>query len=362
MKKLFSFVLFFSVLALFAQPVIQFDKTTFDFGNIKEESGKATGKFEFSNTGDKDLIITSVKPGCGCTAADYTKTPVPPGGRGFINATYDPYGRPGSFNKNIKVSTNEPKFDEDSPNNSPYVIFIKGSVEKRPPTKFETAGYKNGNGNIRIKDNNVKLELLNTEFKTFTIQVMNFSEKESTFELLNAPNHISTTPTTIKAGEEKEITFKFDAVTRGEIGSFRDNINIQTQDSLEPRLMLMVESVVKEDFSKMTTKQLNDAPKAEIETLELDFGKIEKNKNPSLQVKLYNKGKNPLLIRQNKSSNTVFSVAVDKKEVSKDDFATLTITVNSRNRKGGQNATIEIITNDPAQSLIVLNCKGNVSQ
>jgi hypothetical protein len=362
MKKLLCFVMFFSVLALYAQPVIQFEKTTHDFGNVKEEGGKITGKFEFTNTGDRDLILTSVKPGCGCTAADYTKTPVTPGGKGFINATYDPYNRPGSFNKNIKVTTNEPKFDDGSPNNSPYVIYIKGVVDKRAPSKFETAGYKNGSGNIRIKDNNVKLDLLSTESKTFTIQVMNFSEKETTFELANLPIYIQTTNTTLKPGEEKEITFKYEAGKRGEIGSFRDILNIHTQDSVEPKLTLFVESVVKEDFSKLTAKQLNDAPKSEMETLELDFGKIEKNSTPSLQVKLYNKGKNQLIIRQFKSSNTVFSTVVDKTEISKDGFATLTVTVNSRNRRGAQNATIEIITNDPANSQFILNCKGDILQ
>jgi hypothetical protein len=180
--------------------------------------------------------------------------------------------------------------------------------------------------------------------------------------VVNLPSYIQTTNTTLKAGEEKEITFKYDAVKRSEIGAYRDIINIQTQDSIEPKLTLFVESVVKEDFSKLTTKQLNDAPKTEIETLELDFGKIEKNTNPSLQVKIYNKGKNPLLIRQNKSSNTVFSVVVDKTEILKDGFATITVTVNSRNRGGAQNATIQIITNAPANSQLLLNCKGDILQ
>jgi len=360
-KHLFSIVMFLSALSLFAQPSIQFDKTTHDFGNVKEEGGKITGKFEFTNTGNQDLLLTSVKPGCGCTAADYTKTPVPPGGRGFINATYDPYNRPGSFNKNIRVTTNEPKFDDGS-NASPYMIYIKGNVEKRPPSKYELAGYKNGNGDIRIKDNNIKLDLLNTESQTFTIQVMNFSEKESTFEPVNLPNYITISPVTLKAGEEATITFKYDAAKRGEIGTYKDVIAIQTQDVTEPKLTIIVESTIKEDFSKLTGKHLNDAPKAKLDSLNLDFGKIEKNSNPTLQVKLYNHGKNPLFIRQIKSSNSVFTIFSDKTEIQKGSFATLTVTLNSKNRRGAQNATIDIITNDPANTYLQLNCKGEILQ
>ena len=360
-KQLFCFVMFFSAFALSAQPVIKFDSTTIDFGSIKEESGKASGKFEFTNTGDQDLLLTSVKPGCGCTAADYTKTAVAPGQKGFITATYDPFNRPGSFNKNIKVTTNEPKF-QDGANGSPYMIYIKGNVEKKPPSKFEIMGYKNGTGNIRIKDNNLKFDLSNIESKSATIQVMNFSEKESIFEPTNIPNYITLSKTTIKPGEEKTLTVIYDAAKRGEIGAFTDIISIQTDDSVEPKINVIIASNIKEDFSKLTPKQLQDAPKAVIDSLTLDFGKVAKSTNPTKQVKLYNKGKNPLFIRQSKSSNSVFSIVSDKNEIGKDDFATLTITLNSRNRRGIQNSTIEIITNDPANSHIVLNCKGEVLQ
>jgi len=360
MKKLFCFVMLISALSLFAQPAIQFETTTIDFGNIKEEGGKASGKFEFTNTGNQDLLLTSVKPGCGCTAADYTKTAIAPGQKGFITATYDPYNRPGSFYKNIKVTTNEPQFQEGA-NGTPYMIYIKGNVEKRPPSKYETSGYKNGTGDVRIKDNNLKMDLLNTESRSATIEVMNFNDTESTFEPQNLPVYITIERTTLKPGEEKIINVIYDAAKRAEIGAFKDVIMIQTQDTKEPKITLLIESTIKEDFSKYTPKQYQDAPKASLDSLTLDFGKIDKNNNPTKEIKLYNKGKNSLIIRQLKSSNSVFSIVSDKNEITnKDGFATLTITLNSKNRRGAQNSTIEIITNDPANSKILLNCKGEV--
>jgi len=364
MKKLFCFVMFISALSLFAQPAIKFENTTIDFGNIKEEDGKVSGKFEFINTGNQDLLLTSVKPGCGCTAADYTKTPVAPGEKGFIMATYNPYNRPGGFNKHIKVTTNEPKFDGSE--NTPYTIYIKGNVEKRPPTKYELAGYKNGNGEIRVKENQIKLEMLSTGSKTFTIMVTNFSDKESTFEPTNLPSFITMEKSVpvlrLNAEEEREITFKYDAAKRAEIGNYNDIINIQTQDPVEYRITLNVESTITEDFSNLTPKQLLDAPKAVLDSLTLHFGKIEKNTNPTMQVNLYNKGKNPLIIRQLRSPNSVFTIVSDKTEISKGASATLTVTLNSKNRRGAQDVIVEIITNDPANSHILLNCKGEILQ
>ena len=357
-KQLFCFVMFFSVFAIFAQPVIKFESTTIDFGSVREEGGKVSGKFEFTNTGDQDLLLTSVKPGCGCTAADYTRTAVAPGGKGFITATYDPYNRPGGFNKNIKVTTNEPRFTDGS-NASPHVIYIKGNVEKRQPSVFDVAGYKTGTGNMRIKENNVRLEMLHNESKPFTIKVMNFSQKESTFEPLNLPNFITMDKVkVIQAGEEIEITFKYDAAKRGEFGSYKDIITFQTQDSIEPKISLFIDVMIKEDFSKLTPKQLQDAPKAHVDSLTLDFGKVAKNTNPVLEIKLYNNGKNPLIIRQLKSSNSVFTVVSDKNEIAKQNFATITVTLAAKNRRGKQNATIEIITNDPANSHIIISVTG----
>ena len=362
MKKLFiCFVLFVSALSLFAQPAIQFDQTTVDFGNIKEEGGKVTGRFEFTNTGTEDLLLTGVKPGCGCTAADYTKTPVAPGKKGYIDATYNPYNRPGNFNKNIRVTTNETKFTED-PNTQPYLIYIKGTVEKREPNKYEVAGYKNGTGEVRIKDNNVKLDLLNTETKSFTIQVMNFSEKASIFEPINLPAHITSEKKTIKPGEEVEVNFQYNAAKKSEIGNFKEIINIQTDDATEPRVVLFIEVTIKEDFSKLTPKQLQEAPKATLEPATLDFGKVEKNANPTMQVQLSNSGKNPLIIRQLKSPTTVFTIISDKNEIPAGGTATLTVTLISRNRRGPQTGVIEIITNDPGNAQMLLNCKGDILQ
>ncbi len=96
--------------AIFAQqsgPAISWTDNVHDFGTFKEEVGLQTYKFEFINTGNEPLFITNVKASCGCTATDYSKEPVQPGGKGFVSATYNPKGRPGKFNKSITVTSNE---------------------------------------------------------------------------------------------------------------------------------------------------------------------------------------------------------------------------------------------------------------
>ena len=61
-------------------------------------------EFEFKNTGDTTVLITNVQPTCGCTVAEYTKTPIKPGEKAMVKATYNAANK-GAFTKTIKVTT-----------------------------------------------------------------------------------------------------------------------------------------------------------------------------------------------------------------------------------------------------------------
>lgn len=87
-------------------PKTTFKTLTHDFGNIKEADGPVTYNFEFTNTGNKPLLIVDVVASCGCTRPEFPTQPIKPGKKGTIKVTYSPIGRPGAFRKSIKVKTN----------------------------------------------------------------------------------------------------------------------------------------------------------------------------------------------------------------------------------------------------------------
>ena len=85
--------------------VIKWDKEIHDFGDI--EKGKpVTYEFTFTNTTNETVLITTVKPACGCTAANYTKTPIKPGEKGMVAATFNA-ASPGGFQKSVTITTTE---------------------------------------------------------------------------------------------------------------------------------------------------------------------------------------------------------------------------------------------------------------
>ena len=99
-----------SVFAADNGPAISFKETKVDFGNIHAKEGKVTAVYQFTNTGSEPLIIVTVtNGGCGCTTPSYPKAPIAPGKTGEIKITFDPTGRRGDLNRELKLRTNPSK-------------------------------------------------------------------------------------------------------------------------------------------------------------------------------------------------------------------------------------------------------------
>lgn len=121
MKKLFFLPLLLWAVVLPAQSVFgegsslnltaegavikaEWEAEAHDFGKIAQGE-PVTHTFYVKNTGNQPLLITRVKPSCGCTAADYTQEPIEPGEKGYLTATYNAAAT-GFFSKTIVVTTN----------------------------------------------------------------------------------------------------------------------------------------------------------------------------------------------------------------------------------------------------------------
>ncbi|WES97017.1 DUF1573 domain-containing protein [Chryseobacterium arthrosphaerae] len=97
---------------------IKWKSESIDVGNIPQGKAKLI-RFEFTNTSSKPIIIQNVAPSCGCTTADYTKTPIQPGKKGFVEASYNAAAA-GPFMKTVNVTTSESK--------TPKTLSFKGIV------------------------------------------------------------------------------------------------------------------------------------------------------------------------------------------------------------------------------------------
>lgn len=104
----------------------KFTEEKHDFGKVPQ--GKpVTTDFVYTNVGEEPLILTEVKPTCGCTIADYTKTPVKKGEKGSIKITYNAAVE-APFNKTIVVTSN-------AKTPTKYLVIVGEVVKSTTPTK-----------------------------------------------------------------------------------------------------------------------------------------------------------------------------------------------------------------------------------
>jgi hypothetical protein len=303
----------------------------------------------FTNTGTEDLTLTAVRPGCGCTAADYTKTAVKPGEKGYIDATYDPYNRPGAFNKNIRVTSNAAEGGEQT-------IYIKGNVAKRPPTEFEKHGYQSGAGMARLKSNSNRLQLLSSEKYLDTIKVRNFWNKAVKFT-------VETLPYLKEAGRsfgeelqpdtEGVIVLEYDASLRNAIGTYNDKVIINTNDSLEQNKYFFYNVKITEDFSQLTKKQMKKSPTIAWDTLTIiDFGQMNRSQKVERDFTFTNKGKSDLIVRQIQTAGMNATYTIDKEVIKPGETAKIHLTLTHNGRKGKQSGSLDILTNDYKKPVI----------
>lgn len=97
---------------------IEFKTEVIDYGTI-EKGSNGVRVFEFTNTGDAPLIISSVRSTCGCTVPKKPEAPIMPGETGEIEVKYDT-NRVNPIRKTITVISNADR--------STIALKIKGTV------------------------------------------------------------------------------------------------------------------------------------------------------------------------------------------------------------------------------------------
>lgn len=84
---------------------IQWLDTVLSFGSVKQGE-KVLLKFKCKNTGVKPLVLTNVRPGCGCTVADYSKEAILPGKEGWVETSFDSKKFCGEVHKSVMAMSN----------------------------------------------------------------------------------------------------------------------------------------------------------------------------------------------------------------------------------------------------------------
>ncbi len=332
---------------------LSFDKVQHDFGKIEESAGPATCTFVFTNTGSVPLIINRVVASCGCTSPDWSKEPIVPGGKGFVKATYNPRNRPGKFNKSVNVFSNA-----EQPN---VVLRIMGDVNPRPRTIEDDYPYIIGG--MRFKSNHLAfIKVKEGQQKTILMEMVNVSDQplSVTFERVPAHLTLKTIPEQIQPNEKGAIEATYDAGKKNDWGFVIDRVNVLLNEEALKNNLLTISATIEEDFTGLTEEELKQAPSIQFDTKTFDFGKIAQKSSVSHEFQFTNTGKSNLVLRKISSSCGCTAVIPKEKVIPPGQSSSIKATFSAGTRRGKQNKSITIITNDPKNATVILRVTGDV--
>lgn len=150
MKKTFRILIFTAIVALAAfygfkaRGELKLIDPAYDFGIIREAEGVKTGMARLVNTGDSATFISEVRPSCGCTGANFFDGEIQPGDTTVITFDYNPAGRPGNFNKTVKVYEGSRRLR--------HIIKLSGRVVGTPATLSRNYPFECGPLRLSEKD------------------------------------------------------------------------------------------------------------------------------------------------------------------------------------------------------------------
>jgi hypothetical protein len=321
---------------------LNFREETFDFGSISEEKGPATHEFVFTNNSPRPVKILKVQASCGCTTPGWSKEVVPPGKEGFIQASFNPKGRPGFFTKSLTVTT-----DLEA---NPVILQIKGQVtndEKPVASEFQLS---NGSLKTKVSSFNMGKVFLKDEHVVREFPVLNGGTAPLNFtgEFHN-PSYIKVDvePRTLAPGAKGTIKISYNGASKNKYGFQSDNVEIATDDTINPLKSFSVYATLEDFFPQLSANELARAPQLTLATYSVDLGKIKANTEAKKEITFTNTGKKELLLKSIQPNCTCITAHASKNSLRPGDSSTITISFNPQARSGTQQKAVTVYSNDP---------------
>lgn len=350
MKHLFvllSLVLM-TTLSVKAQPRLEFEHTTQELGTLLWHHPR-TATFKVTNKGTQDLLITNVRTDCGCTDAEWTTTPIGPGGSGMIKATYDAEML-GHFNKGLAVYTN---LDD-----KPHYLQLVGVVAMNDAVE-QTAEYPYKVGDYYLSTDDIEFDDVNKgDTPTVVLSILNSSKKSYRPELMHLPKYLTAQadPAVIRPGRVGRVLLTLNSNELHTMGLTQTSVYLSRfmGDRVSKETEINVSATLLPDFIETPSGQAL-APVAQLDSTHITLPPLGKKKKVSGQLMIRNTGKTPLVINALQVYNPGISVSLNKRRIDPGQAEKLKITINANTTYFKGRRRVLLITNDPEHSKIVVD-------
>lgn len=343
MKQILTTILFWTACCMLglAQPKATFDKKVHEFGVVLWKH-PATATFTIKNDGDKPLVISNVTTSCGCTVADWTKTPIAPGATGTVSSTFDAKAL-GRFQKSVGVYCNASA--------RPIYLTLRGEVSADPKNYTLTHPYEIGA--IRLNKDAIEFDDVNKgEKTTMEILVANTSNDVYTPVLMHLPPYLEAVAVPERIGKKGtgkiKITLDSDKLPKFGLTTATVYLSRFPGDKVGEENAIPVSAILLPDFSHISQQQRLNPPAIELSAEELDFPALAENEKKSQKIVVKNVGKSDLEITDLQVFNSALGVQLKKRVLKPGASTKMKITAYGKYLKKVKGTPrVLMITNDP---------------
>lgn len=342
-------------IALAAAPKLVWLNPRHDFGVINEVDGPVTCTFKAVNVGDEPAVVVDARANCGCTQPRYPREPIAPGDTLRLSVSFDPSMRPGRFSKQVKVSSNT---------GTTAVLGIKGTVIGSAKTL--QSRYPEQVGDVRLSNVIATFgETTKGHVLAAAVNIYNSSPDTIAPIIEGLPAYINVLirPEAIPPGEQGAVSLTAYTDRTNEYGLIEGAFTlIPDRNKSDQRAEIQTVMTVKENFSKLTPKEREEAPKADLSEKSVDFGRISRGDSPMQRTfTVTNSGRTALMVHKTASTDKAVSAKISSSKIKPGKSAVVTVTVDPAQIEGNMlNSNITLIANDPDNSMQTIRVVGEI--
>ena len=309
-----------------------------------------TATFELRNKGSKTLVISEVKPDCGCTEASVVKNNIAPGERFTIRLTYDAR-QLGHFTKQVAIYSNATQ--------KPVVLAMKGVV--LPDVVDYSNRYPYDMNGLLTSIHSVEFDdVKKGEHPEVEISLLNNTEEVMQPNVLHLPPYLTALamPETLEPGRSGKMILTLNSNNLSSFGLTQSTVYLARKlgDRIKSDIALPVSVVLLPDMAAFDGQNSQQAPRLQLSSDSLVLDQNHRNGT----ITLTNRGQSPLNISSLQMFTGGMKVKLDKRLLQPGETAHLKVTADlAQLRKSRTRPRVLMITNDPQHAKVVIRVIAN---
>lgn len=341
MRRFLAFVVA-AVVAFSGFGALKWLSTEYDFGTFREKDGLRHGAVSFVNTGTEPTVINSVRTSCGCTAARWPEGEIAPGDTATVRFSYNPAGRPGRFEKTVRIYTGE--------GNNLTTIRIFGNVI--PDSATLAATYPYSAGPLHVSARSVMLGQLDYgKPRSGFIYVFNAGHSPLRLSWGKLPEPITSgmSSDTVPPGNSAGLGLYYNSRAETELGPHQYNLTLMASDGVRSYEMPVELTVNLIPVVNITAEEAAEGARLDIREKIDCIGTVRAGRATGFRFELSNGGNSPLVISRVYSRDQNIRLKKYPRTVRPGAKATIegSYTPSESDASGAFSKQITILSNDP---------------